>query len=457
MAPDPPRDRTPERDHGEPPDADARWLSTADAAERLQVKPTTLYAYVSRGLIASHRVPGRRGSVFHRDDVELLAARGRPVSEHAGHELVVHSAITELGGGRLGYRGHDATRLMAGHRFEAVAELLWTGELTDREPWRASPTAVRAARRAQKALPAASSALDRLRLIAAVAPTTDALRGSLGAEAVTAVGRQLIATLVEALPPAGGGAASSGAADGIAERLWTRLSERRPTRALVGTLDTALILLADHELAVSTLAARVAASARCDPYVVVECGLAAVSGALHGASTMAVERLLEGNDPALARQRIAHHLRDHGWLPGFGHFAYPEGDPRAVALLRTLRRTPGVAGRFTVAEAVIEAAGERGLPPPNVDFALAAFTTAVGMPIGSAEAIFAVARCAGWIAHALEQYAEGQLIRPRAIYTGPPTRPPVHPATRPSTGPAAGSPAAEPAISRGTRAARRPR
>ena len=70
-------------------------------------------------------------------------------------------------------------------------------------------------------------------------------------------------------------------------------------------------------------------------------------------------------------------------------------------------------------EAVLDTTGRRGVPAPNVDFALAAVAHVTSMTRGAAEAIFAIARTAGWIAHALEEYDRNTPIRPRAVYTGP--------------------------------------
>ncbi len=65
-------------------------------------------------------------------------------------------------------------------------------------------------------------------------------------------------------------------------------------------------------------------------------------------------------------------------------------------------------------------ARRRALPEPNIDFALAALADVAGLIRGAGEAVFAVARTAGWLAHALEEYARSTPIRPRGIYTGPP-------------------------------------
>jgi citrate synthase len=102
-------------------------------------------------------------------------------------------------------------------------------------------------------------------------------------------------------------------------------------------------------------------------------------------------------------------------VPGFGHPLYPDGDPR-VAVLLPLARTFGPTPE---ADAVLEVARAQGVAAPNVDFALAALSSRLGLPVGAGEAIFTVGRLAGWLAHALEEYAKRTPLRLRAVYTGP--------------------------------------
>jgi len=165
----------------------------------------------------------------------------------------------------------------------------------------------------------------------------------------------------------------------------------------------------------------VAASMRADPYAVVATGLGALGGALHGGAALAAEVMLgSARDPDEAPRVVGDLLRRGERLPGFGHFVYKTGDPRAVLLLDLIRtRAPG-SPRLAVAEAVLAEARRRALPAPNIDFALAVLTGAAGMIHGAGEAIFAIARAAGWLAHALEEYDRNIPIRPRGIYTGPP-------------------------------------
>jgi citrate synthase len=425
-------------------------LTAAEAAARLGVKPATLYAYVSRGLLGRERSPGGRTSTFDPAEVARLTRRG-----HAGRrgrrpaaELVVESAVTAIEGGALWYRGRPATELAATRSFEEVAEWLWSGRFPapTAPPWRAGAAALAAGRRAQAALPEGALALERLRVIAAALAAGDDLRLELRPAAVTAAGRALIAGLAGCLPRLGRPPARDAR---IAARLWACLCPLDPDPALLSVLDAALVLVADHELAASTVAARVAASVRADPYAVVSAGLAAASGSLHGGASLAVEALLAeidrpgggirgatpgaeaerpGAAPGRARERagrvLGERLRRGERLRGFGHPLYPDGDPRAAHLLARLRQAAGGSPRMAVVDALLAATRRRGLPPPNVDLALAALGHVAGMTRGAGEAIFAVARVAGWLAHALEEYERATPIRLRAVYTGaPPGRP----------------------------------
>ncbi len=119
----------------------ADFLTAAEAARRLGVKPATLYAYVSRGVLSRGKAADGRASLFNTDEVERLARRGRPRRPAGVADITVESAITEITGDSLRFRGLNATRLAVSRTFEEVAELLWTGELggSGREPWRARP------------------------------------------------------------------------------------------------------------------------------------------------------------------------------------------------------------------------------------------------------------------------------------------------------------------------------
>jgi citrate synthase len=417
-------------------------LTAAEAARRLGVKPETLYAYVSRGLLRRRRSPDGRRSWFEPSEVERLAERSRQPSGQRARLLGIESSITSIQGDRYRYRGVDATELAREGGFERVAHWLWTGEWGSEPDWHAEPRGVAVGRTAQAVLPPETLPLERLRVIAAAMATVDELRLQLDPPAVVAAGQSLIAGMVACLPDAGppagdretgepgvDRAAEPAPADEgrtIARRLWGKLAAGEPEPGLVRALDAALVLLADHELAASTVAARAAASVRADPYAVVCAGLAVASGTLHAGASLDIEALLaEAGRPERGARAVGERLRRGERIRGFGHAVYRSGDPRAAFLLDLLREaaasasTGGPAERLAVAEAVLEAAANRRLAAPNVDFALATLASMAGMTAGAGEAIFVVARSAGWLAHALEEYERGRPIRPRASYTGP--------------------------------------
>ena len=443
-------------------------LTAAEAAQRLGVKPATLYAYVSRGVLRRDRSADGRNSLFDSDEVERLARRGRPRRPVGVADITVESAITEITGDRLRYRGLDVIRLATTRTFEEVAELLWTGDFPPARPghgtgpgteagqaptpapWRATPAALAAGRGAQAALPAGTLPLERLQVIVPAMAATDPLRLQLDPAAVVAAGRSIIAGLVDCLPPPTAARATAarataarataarataaavsdypisdypGADYPIADRLWARLCDRPASPALRRALSAALVLLADHELAASTLAVRAAASVRADPYAVAETGMGAMSGALHGGASLGAEALLAAaSSPDDVPRVVGELLRRGEKVPGFGHFIYKVGDPRAVLLFDLVRRAAPESGPLAVAEAILAEVRRKSLPEPNIDLAIATLARVAGMIRGSGEAIFAVARTAGWIAHALEAYAGPGPLRPRAVYIG---RPPV--------------------------------
>ncbi|MEU7257593.1 citrate/2-methylcitrate synthase [Streptomyces rimosus] len=404
-------------------DGAERRLSTREAAERLGVKPETVYAYVSRGQLTSRRNPGGRGSTFDAAEVDALARRGaRREPAAQGGDLAIRTGITLIDQDRCYFRGVDSSELTSRYGYEEVADWLWTGVLRPGVRFTAPEDALAAARRAVGALPAHSSPMDRLRVAVVAAASADPLRFDLSEDAVLGTARALIPVLVDALPHLGspGGHASAP----LPRRLWSRLTPERPDEPSLRALDAALTLLIDHDLAASTLAARVAASARAHPYAVVSAGFGALDGPLHGAASgLAHRMLLEVLERGSAAAVVADHLRAGRRVPGLGHRVYQGEDPRARTLFRLLEDVPQAGPALAAAREVAATTARHTALHANVDLALAALTVSAGMTPEAGETVFAVARTAGWIAHALEEYAERPLrIRPSGHYQGP--RPP---------------------------------
>ncbi|MCX5604621.1 citrate synthase [Streptomyces phaeochromogenes] len=403
---------------------EARRISTKQAAELLGVKPETVYAYVSRGQLSSRRSTGGRGSTFDTKEVEALARRNRrepAESSPAAGMLSVRTRITLIDKDRYYFRGVDATELATRHSYEEVAEWLWTGVLRPGVTFTAPEASVAVARRAVDALPEHTGPTDRLRVAAIAAATADPLRFDLSEQAVLGTARTLIPTLVDALPSKSHDHRDDSS---LAHRLWARLSGREADEASLRALDTALALLVDHDLAASTLAVRVAASARAHTYAAVSAGLGVLEGPLHGAASgLAHRMLLDVLDRGTAAPVVADELRAGRRVPGLGHRIYPGEDPRARVLFGLLEDVPRAAPALAAARDVVDTTARHAPLHANVDLALAVLTASSGMHASAGETIFAVARTAGWIAHVLEEYDEAPLrMRPSGHYVG--ARPP---------------------------------
>ncbi len=385
------------------------YLTARETAERLGIKRDTLYAYVSRGLLRSQPIPGSRERGYRTEEVERLRA-GRGLSRATRSEPfvpVIDSAICLIEGGRLYYRGHDAIRLAETTTLEDIAGLLWGQDpiSTFRHSQRSEARGIGGRVGAAASLGVIERCHVRLAELAAA---------DLGALDLTPHGivRTGWAILYELAACIGDRPTAPDPVHEQLAALW-RLDQK-------GTDLTrrCLVLLADHELNASTFVARCVASTGATPYAVVSGALAALSGRRHGGASASAEALLheiaERGDPLAV---MAARLARNEMLPGLGHPLYPAGDPRAAALLKAAMAA--LPASRPLIEAAVAAARQLVPQPPNVDFALAAATTALGLPQGTALAIFILGRTVGWIAHAIEQYQSDVLIRPRARYTGP--------------------------------------
>jgi citrate synthase len=395
-------------------------LEARTAADRLGVDIRTLYAYVSRGSL--RRVPGPdgRSSRYDSDDLELLAQRSRPRTlprPAASIDLLVATRVSTVADGVVRYRGRDVLDLVAsGESFERVADRLWRG---DGGEWPPPGPAGGPALDLLRALGGEVPVLQRFTIAVAALPAPAGAAAPGPAPDWPGYGRHVIGCLMTA----GGTAVTAGQHEGAAQRVWRHWSPLRPTTARVRALNTALVLLAEHELALSTLSVRVAASARATPAACVLAGLSTLSGALHGAAPQAVHGLLAARAGA-ARGSAAPNDSERV-RPGFGHPVHRHGDPRTAPLLDAVRAFATAADWDLIERLRQEAPGQPARSQPNVDFALGALTYAARMPAEAATAIFAIARTAGWIAHAAEEYAEhplrfrGHAFRPRPAGQAP--------------------------------------
>ena len=411
-----------------PEKQEGRYLSAREAAGELGISVQTLYAYVSRGLVRSEAVGGKkRNRRYRAEDVWRLKKRAEQrrdpgkVAEDALYwgAPVMESAITFVSDGKLYYRGRDVLALAEGSSLEEVAALIWTGrsgkapEIFGPEPFTFS-LRYEYLREGLSGLPP----VEVFQVLIPLAATEDFAAHNLRPTAVARTGARILRLMagVAAGEVAAGEVAAGESVAGILQRGWT--PQNPETRSLFGS---ALVLCADHELNVSTFAARCVASSDATPYAVVTAGLAALQGAKHGGQTELVEAFLReveaSGDP---RGAIAGHLKRGEGVPGFGHSLYPGGDPRGASLLQmTAGAYPGspvVALSDSITREALNLVDEH----PTLDFGLVILARTLGLPPGAAMALFAIGRTVGWIGHAIEQYEGGSLIRPRARYVGEP-------------------------------------
>jgi len=198
---------------------------------------------------------------------------------------------------------------------------------------------------------------------------------------------------------------------GHAANFLYMLTGERPSGLATRAFDVALILHADHELNASTFATRVTISTGASLSAGVLAGLATLTGPLHGGAASSVRALIDLANDIGPEAAVRHWLAQGRAFPAFGHPLYADGDPRASALLSVLSVPPLYGELATCVERTV---GER----PNVDFALAVLAAVFDLPAYAPLSLFALGRCAGWLAHALEQAQTGHLIRPRARYVG---------------------------------------
>ncbi|EJL77739.1 citrate synthase [Polaromonas sp. CF318] len=367
-----------------------------EACELLGVRPQTVYAYVSRGKLEVAPDPAdTRRSLYRAEDVAGLARRKQAGRKHEtvaantlfGAEPSIPTALTAFFRGRPYYRGRDLIGLSASATLEDVAQLLWNAEqavdFSSPEPASGKPGRALA-----------------FTALAGLAAEGHSTRGRL-TRVLHGEAQRLVGLVANSF-----GARQAG------KPLHERLAQgwKQPPE-VADLLRTAMVLLADHELTGSAFAARIAASTGASLPACLLAGLTTLSGPLHGDASGRVHALFGEVERLGENKAIDHYLSTGLALPGFGHHIYPDGDPRAAALLALFEPSKMIT-RF------IEQATQLTGLQPNIDVALAALVAHHRLPADAAFALFATARSVGLLAHSLEQLGVAQVIRPRGRYVG---------------------------------------
>ncbi len=367
------------------------WIDRAAALSQLRVKAQTLYAYVSRGHIRVQPDPAdSRRSLYNAADIASIStrkARGRSPRRIAASSMewgepVITTAISGIENGKLCYRGRDAIAFASAATLEDAAQLLWNvGDTLQFEG--------RTVRSGQNVF---------------------SLLADLISESQPILGRDPRHLARDAAAIIGDLALVCGAQNG-SDPLHQRLARGWGAgQALAERLRQALVVMADHDLNASTFAARVAASTGASLPAAILSGLCTLSGPRHGGAGEALQHFMRDARLLGTRTAVQSWLQRDRMLPGFGHTLYPEGDPRAAAMLADLE----VDGDLKdLASAVFDLTGLL----PNCDYALAAMAAAHALPTDAPFRVFLLGRAVGWCAHVMEQKSDGRLIRPRGRYS----------------------------------------
>ncbi|MAF12283.1 citrate synthase [Candidatus Poribacteria bacterium] len=361
---------------------------------------------------------------------------------------VAESRICSIDGevGELIYQGYDIQDLAANTTFEEVAYLLWRGDLPSsaelsrlNDQFVAERDVDDAVYDLVRALPKHTVTMDALRTLVSLLASYDDEMADNSPDANMRKSVRLTAKIPTLLAAAH--RAQKGLepirpkpTGGIASNFLYMLSGSEPDEFVAKTLDTALILHAEHGMNASTFSGRVTCATLADLYAGVTSAIGTLKGPLHGgANALVLEMLGEIGEPEKAGDYVARVLDGSHTvgslapkrIPGLGHRVYKALDPRATVLRgmsRTLGERAGDLQWIDLSEAVVEACEAAGLSQksvyPNVDFFSASTYQTMGIDTSLFTPVFAMARITGWTAHIMEQHAQNRLIRPHAVYVG---------------------------------------
>jgi citrate synthase len=413
---------------------DRQYATAVEAMQILNVRPQTLYAYVSRGWLRCIAQKGLKGKLYLREDLKRLGMRSLARSGHGPvaasamnwGEPIFPTSITEITPLGPRYRGHLAADLIRdGTSLEGVAELLWSGTLAAHPcKWPVPRVSVELGQmtRTMDRLNAADNILESFALVVLLLGLgRGAVADRLSSGGTLSAAREIIQTSVACCGFAGPGGGyrpmlkNHSIVDGLIHALGVP-----PDPENFEALRVILIVLADHELSPGTLAVRVVASAGGTLHSCIASALCATSGMEVGRMYERVQDFLGHAKSCAALVRRARQLHANGQtVPGFGHPLYPGGDPRAVQLLAVARERKQQTRELRAALAFINQMRLESSIFPRQELAVVILTRAMGLARQVPAALFALGRISGWAAHVQEQRASGTLLRPRAGFVGP--------------------------------------
>lgn len=388
----------------------AKYYSAKEAADILNVSKNTLYAYVSRGLLHSEATPGsKRMRRYPAHDVDALALKSeiyKAPEQALGKATdwgapILDSAITYIDEDRFFYRGIPALELAQKSSFESTLRTLW--DLPPMPGWAIESHLRDEVDRWLKERSKGNNLFGLFLSLLGFLGQKDIEVFTFASEGTCRAGVGIIDGFVRLLS---GRWMKTPCAEHLAAT-WNL------PMAATGLINSALVLMADHDLNTASFTARCTASTGCTPYAAVAAAVYSFLGRRHGGNNERIAGLLdEADGKGSLYEVIESRIRRGEVLPGFGHRLYSK-DPRAEFLLQRMPDTRGyIREAFGAAETLT------AVEFPTADFALVVFEREFNLPPKSGMHLFLLGRLAGLIAHIMEQYAQNKPIRPRSRYVG---------------------------------------
>ncbi len=386
-----------------------KYVPIQKAESLLGVKKSSLYSYVSRKKINTIIDPkNHKKRLYSYDDIIKLLERKKAsgIERIAQNTLmfgepVLESSITLIEDSILYYRGHSVGALVEKYSFEQVVSLLWTGDFVNTPDF--SNLVIEPLHILSITLPDIQKYLLELE-------KRDFL--SMLSNDLTNIGWKILISIVQDVTQ------NFGTNNSIAEKLASFFCPGIDHAAVI--INTALILIADHELNSSSFTARIVASTGANLFQVIIAGLAALSGYKHGGSINKVELMqMELLQNFAFDKNLQNRLRRGEDIVGFGHNLYEAGDFRAKVLLRQIEKYFSSSKEFEIYKSLLDKLKSLKKQDPTIDFVLLTLAKVLKTNSEFALFLFAYGRIAGWIGHAIEEYKRNKLIRPRAKYIGP--------------------------------------